>query len=187
MIETAADYIGAIPGRRRARSARTRGAGKCGSKRWRRRAPCSLARLVRTCRSAPAVWVALCDMADARGSTIVTPTRLDIAEATGIARVATISAALSALECCGWLERCHVPVDDAGCRRATLLRIVLRRTERKALCMKRSAVWSEKRSRGTERKTRHDFSYREGAASHARAFEGGTVKRVSANGSNTTP
>ena len=82
--------------------------------------------------SALAVWTALCDMADERGSSVLTPTRVQLAELTGIKRHKTISAALTTLEAAGWVDRVHVPVSEHGKRTATLLRIVLRRRGRSA-------------------------------------------------------
>ncbi len=91
----------------------------------------SLARVVSKRPSAAAVWLALCDMATARGSPVVTPTRAHLREMTG-RNEKTISAALTTLEEAGWIERFHVPVNNAGKRTATLLRIVLRHKGRSA-------------------------------------------------------
>ena len=85
----------------------------------------SLARVVSKRPSAAAVWLALCDMATARGSPVVTPTRAQLHKMTGKNKK-TVSAALTTLEEAGWIERFHVPVSKAGKRSATLLRIVLR-------------------------------------------------------------
>lgn len=70
----------------------------------------TLAALVAICPSAAIVWIALCDFAAVRRSSVVTPTRQDIADASGINRVATISRALTALVSAGWIDRCHVPI-----------------------------------------------------------------------------
>lgn len=78
------------------------------------------------------VWTALCDMADERGSSVLTPTRAHLSGLTGITRHKTISAALTTLEKAGWVDRVHVPVSEHGKRTATLLRIVLRRRGRSA-------------------------------------------------------
>jgi hypothetical protein len=87
----------------------------------------TLAELRKACGSAPTVWLALTDMATDRSSAIVTPTRQMIADATGIKKPLTISRALTALECGGWIDRAHIPVINGGIRTATLLRLVLRR------------------------------------------------------------
>ena len=93
--------------------------------------PWSLARVARACRSAPVVWLALNNLADARRSAVVTPTRANIADAGGLRSAKTVSAALTILEAAGWIERVHVPVTIGGKRAATLLRIMLRRRGRK--------------------------------------------------------
>lgn len=85
--------------------------------------PCSLAQLWRENRAAPCVYLALDSLGDGQ---VVTPTRAVLSATTGIVRLKTISAALSALETAGWIERVHVPV-GSGSERATLLRIILRR------------------------------------------------------------
>lgn len=165
MSDVKREYIGVRPGLRAVRApvlpdTRTE---KPQRKARRRRTPWTLARLVRRFRSAPAVWLALLDLADARGSKIVTPTRPELAEATGIARMKTISAALTALECAGWIERVHVPVRDGGQVTALLLRIVLRRMGQQTPHTKRHAVRGEKRPKGKGRKTPHDFPTERGA------------------------
>lgn len=87
-----------------------------------RRRPWSLARLWRTNRAALCVYCAL----ESSGKTsVTTPTRESLAKLTGIARKKSISAALTALEQAGWIERVHVPVVD-GAHRATLLRVILK-------------------------------------------------------------
>jgi hypothetical protein len=179
-IETVADYVGMIPGRRPARKpGRPQRATDKGKRR--RRTPWSLARLVRECRSAPAVWIALSDLADAHGSVSVTPTRDELACATGLSRLRTISTGLTALERGGWIDRVHVPVCVGGRQTATCLRIVLRRMGRKSTPTKPSAVWVENRPHAKGRKSTQDFfSEEEGAASRARAFEGGAASRSSA-------
>jgi hypothetical protein len=63
---------------------------KSASKRKRKKQE-SLAALVARQRSAPAVWLALCDMADERGSRVVTPTREQLRQLTGLSEK-TISA-----------------------------------------------------------------------------------------------
>jgi len=95
------------------------------------------------------VWLALTDLADARGSAVVTPTRGQLAALTGIRRHKSISQVLTTLEKAGWIDRMHVPVIVGGKRAATLLRIILRR-------------------RG--RKTPQDFPYGKGAVPAARPF-----------------
>ena len=113
-----------------------------------------LARVMRGCRSAPALGLALVGLGDARGSRLVTPTRSKISEITGIVRLPTISKALTLLDVAGWIEVEHIPKQDArGRRSATLLRIRLLRIERKTCATEQSAVSNEKRSSSKERKT----------------------------------
>ena len=85
-----------------------------------------LVRLHQAGPSAAVVWLALCELAVACGSPVATPTRPQLREMTGAA-VKTISTALTVLEKAGWIERVHVPVTVGGKRRATLLRVILRR------------------------------------------------------------
>jgi hypothetical protein len=122
--------------------------------RARRRAPWPLRRVFRECRSAPTIWLALLDLAGERA--IVTPTRAMLAAASGIKRYPTISAALTVLERAGWIERVHVPRLANSRQRATLLRIVLRRRERKTFRTGMRAVENEFRSKGKERKSFQD-------------------------------
>lgn len=133
MIERAEDYIGrrmdAPPERPERPTTNARGRRSHRG----RRAPWTAARLFRACRSAPAVWLALCELAQERGgAAVVTPTRDELAKRAGVSRLPTISAALTALERAGWIERAHVPKFENGQRCATLLRIVLRRSARKS-------------------------------------------------------
>lgn len=124
------------------------------TKRRRTAPPWPLARVVRDCRSAPAVWLALLDLGEERGSRLVTPTRDMLVKRTGIVRLPTISQALTLLDRAGWIEVEHIPKQDArGRRSATLLRVRLLRMERKTLATEQSAVSNEKRSISKERKT----------------------------------
>ena len=132
----------------------------------------TLRKVYAECRAAPVVWIALLDMATERGRAVVTPTRDVLVEATGITRLPTISAALTALESAGWIDRVHVPVYEGGRQTATTLRIIIRRRERKLCAMagktKRPrserkscataevTVANENRSKGSERKTFQD-------------------------------
>lgn len=93
-----------------------------------RRSRWTLARLSRACRFAPAVWLALQELA--RGRSTCTPTRETLAELIGIRRHKSISAGLTALEKAGWIEREHVPKFRGGRQTATLLRV-------RFLCTKR--------------------------------------------------
>ncbi len=143
----------------------------------RRRKPWTLAKVHQTCRSAPAVWVALGGLAAANGSRLVTPTREQLANATGIRRHKTISTALTALERAAWIDRTHVPVTVGGLQTATLLRIVLLgevgtapRKGRKTPQTARSAVQGAKRPKGRGRKSPQD-SLREREAPRAAVGE----------------
>ncbi|MBK9120701.1 MAG: hypothetical protein IPM18_14065 [Phycisphaerales bacterium] len=77
--------------------------------------------LHKACSAAPVVYLALLDLAGR--STVCTPTRETLSAATGIPRLKTISAALTALEKASWIRRAHVPVLVGSKRTATLLRI----------------------------------------------------------------
>ncbi|MFH0983387.1 MAG: helix-turn-helix domain-containing protein [Planctomycetota bacterium] len=102
--------------------------------------PWPLADVYRASHAAPVVWLALLDLADKRGTPVVTPTREGLAKATGIDRHKSISRALTALEQAGWIDRRHVPVGKGGRQVATLLRIVLRRRGRKTPHTGRNAL-----------------------------------------------
>lgn len=117
-------------------------------KRWAKK-PVTLASLFQRCRFAPVVWLALLELSAERGgSRIVTPTRTELAKRTGIDRFPTISAALTALEKAGWIERHHVPSFRGSRRTATLLRIELRRRERKLFATETITVENKKCSKG---------------------------------------
>jgi len=129
-----------------------------------------LAKVVRECRSAPAVWLALQDMAHERGSVLITPTRETIAVAASLKKRDTVSEALSTLEAAGWIERRHVPVFKGGRQVAVVLRIALRRIHRKTGHTVRAAVYPEKRCsrrRRIPRKTGQDFPIKERAGVNA--------------------
>lgn len=126
-----------------------------------------LAKVCRECRSAPAVWLALEDMASERGSLLVTPTRKQIAVMSGVNKLATISRALTTLEQAEWIVREHVPVHDGRVQTATLLRITLRRSARKRVHTAQVSVAPEKGCKGSARKRVRDFSLRRRAGSHA--------------------
>jgi hypothetical protein len=100
----------------------------------------------------------------ADGKPIVTPTRATIGKAAGIDRAPTISRALTALEAAGWIDRVHVPVTVGGRQTATLLRIVLRRRERKVFLTAHHPVENGKCSKGRERKVFQDSLKREGVS-----------------------
>lgn len=121
----------------------------------------TLKRVIAECRIAPAVWMALCDMADERGSIVVTPTRELLSKVTGIRRLPTLSRALTVLHNAGWLIRTLVPAGDITARK-TLIRITLCRIERKTFHTVGGAVSNEKRSTSRERKTCADSSFRRG-------------------------
>lgn len=116
----------------------------------------SLARVTKACRSAPAVWVALLDLSESRGSPVITPTRDELSRLSGISRVKTVSKSLSVLEEAGWIGRVHVPIVVGNMRQATLLRINLCRRGRKTPHTATSAVRGAKRPKGRGRKTPQD-------------------------------
>lgn len=95
-------------------------------KKAKRTNPWSLDRVVKGRLSAAAVWIALNDLAEEKGSSVVTPTRKDLSTRTGVSEK-YISKALTRLEEAGWIDRHHVPVQHDGQRTATLLRVTIRR------------------------------------------------------------
>ena len=112
-----------------------------------------LARVTKACRSAPAIWMALEQMSVERGSPVITPTRKELSELSGIPRVKTISRALTVLEDGGWISRAYVPISKGNVRCATLLRITLCRRGRKTPLTATSAVEGAKRPNSRGRKT----------------------------------
>lgn len=128
------------------------------SEQRRSKPPWTLAQVRTECSSAPTVWLALMDMAEERGSSVLTPTRQILSEATGIKKLATVSMALSALDRARWIDRVHIPSWQDG-QRTTLLRLVLRRSARKTVRTARAAVAPEKRPKGSARKTGADSYY----------------------------
>lgn len=80
-----------------------------------------LARLVEACRSAPIIWVGLCEAAAKHKRRRFGITREQLAKRSGILRLPTISSALAALERAGWIRRSHVYRGDG----VTLLRVAL--------------------------------------------------------------
>lgn len=128
--------------------------------------PWTLANLCAECWAAPTVFLALVALANRRGSVIVTPTRPDLSALTGITRLPTISAALSALHAANWIQRFLIPSMNQG-KRTRLLRIVICRNEHNALLTDIPAVTNGTRSNS---KTRHafvDFPNGKGAANAA--------------------
>lgn len=93
----------------------------------------TLRMLVVACRQAPAVYLALEDMALARESRMVTPSRDKLAEATGIDRGQTISTALTALHNAGWIRRKLIPKTEGGKRVATWINVTVVRMQQKSL------------------------------------------------------
>ncbi len=91
-----------------------------------RRRPLPLALVYQHRKAAPAVWIALCDMAREKASNFVTPTRAELAQRAGC-NEKTVSACLTTLEGAGWITRQHQPVVENSQQTATLLRIFLRR------------------------------------------------------------
>jgi hypothetical protein len=87
----------------------------------------TLRRLHRECRSAAVVYLGLCDFADESESPHVTPTREHLSKATGIERLPTISAALTALSKARWISLDHVPVTENNKQVGTVLQIKLLR------------------------------------------------------------
>ena len=120
-------------------------------------------------RAAPVVWLALQDMAGRRRSSVITPTRAELAKATGIRRHRTISTALSVLEAAGWLSRIHIPVNADGHRTATLLRLMLCRKGQKLTHTGKNSVWVKNRPKGKGQKLTQDSPTEREAATRANA------------------
>lgn len=141
----------------------------------------TLARLFRQCRAAPVVWLALSDLADETGANVVTPTRAQLATMTDIARVKTISAALTALRKAFWLEIEHVPVVENRKQVGTVLKIKLfhRRGENRPIGKGAGRIAKslhregEKRPIATGRKTPQDFPTGRGAPARPLPLPGG--------------
>ena len=130
----------------------------------RRKKQWALSKVCRACRSAPAVWLVLADLAAERRSHLVTPTRELLSRVSGVRGLKTVSKALTTLHNAGWIERIHKPVTQSGKRTATLLRIVLRRGTytqfRKGQTTTRTetpAVEGKERPKGKGQKTPQDL------------------------------
>ena len=85
----------------------------------------SMAKVYQQCRSAIIVWAALKDMADAQGSSHLTPTRTLLSNLSGIRDHDTISKALNVLAEARWIEKETLPVTEAGKVTARVYRITL--------------------------------------------------------------
>jgi len=129
----------------------------------RRRKQWAAKRIHSKCKSAIAVQWALVEMADDRGSDVVTPTRKTLSARTGIKRLNTISEALTTLTRAGWIDRDLIPV-GRGKDQKRLLRLIVRRKPRKTLLTGARAVNHEKRCNSKPRKTLLDSSKEEGVA-----------------------
>lgn len=93
----------------------------------RRKAPAPLSIMRGLKGDGPSVYLALADLAAEVGARVVTPTREQLSQLTGIKKLDAISKALTALSKARWIHRIHVPVSSGGVQIATLLRIVLLR------------------------------------------------------------
>jgi len=122
----------------------------------RHRCPWTLAKLVAECSSAPAVFLALCELAAERGSHVTTPTRAILSLRTGLS-AETISKGLTALESAGWVSREHVPVKVGNVQTATLLRIVLLRRAESFRHTKPTAVERKVSAKGRAESFRQDL------------------------------
>ena len=98
----------------------------------------TLDRLYRECRAAAVVWLALSEIANEAGSNHVTPTRELLSKRTGIRRLPTVSAALTALSQGRWAKIEHVPVTENHRQVGTVLKITLlhRRNEKRYIGQK---------------------------------------------------
>ncbi len=83
--------------------------------------------IIRSGRTAALLWLALEEIAQAKGSVYITPTRAILADLTGIERLPTISHALTVLHNAGWIEARVIPKFENGVRTASFLSIVLRK------------------------------------------------------------
>lgn len=113
----------------------------------------SLARVTKACRSAPAVWLALEQLAADKGARIVTPTRDLLCKLGGLRNVKTVTLALNTLEAAGWVDRAHFPAYRASGQRVTLLKIILRYTTQKTTRIGTPPIRPVKRSQGKTQKT----------------------------------
>src|SRR5947208_1392932 len=66
------------------------------------------------CRSAVAVWAALCDMTDAHETSHLTPTRAQLSNLSGVRDEDTVSKALGVLAEAGWITKETRPVTEGG-------------------------------------------------------------------------
>ena len=66
---------------------------------------CTLRELVRSCPSAASVWLALCKLAQDRGSFALRLSRATLSQVSGVQNPKTISKALGALETAKWVSR----------------------------------------------------------------------------------
>ena len=113
----------------------------------------SLAKITKECSSAPAVWIALEQLAAKKGTHVVTPTRDLLCKLSGLRAVKTITRALNALEAARWLDRAHFAARRANGQRVTLLKIILRYRGRKTPSIGAPSIGDEKRPQGKGRKT----------------------------------
>jgi hypothetical protein len=124
----------------------------------------SLARLHTECPAATAVWMALDEMRTAKGSAMLTPTREDIAAATGIGRLRTISTALTTLDSAGWIERHTVTRPGRAGGVVKLMRIIVSRKGQNSTHTGARSVRVKNRPISKGQNSTHDFPYGKGAA-----------------------
>ena len=125
----------------------------------------TLDRLYRECRAAAVVWLALSEIANEAGSNHVTPTREVLSKMTGIRRLQTISAALTALSKAFWAVIEHIPVVENGEQVGSVLRIKLRHRYNENRCTGRKPInrlenghrSNENRCIAVQRKSLHDL------------------------------
>jgi hypothetical protein len=129
--------------------------------------PWTLAQVNDVCRSAPAVYLALCELAG--DNNVLFPTREAIAKCAGVKKDRTVSDALGVLHEAGWIERQRVRQCKGG-RWTCALRIIIRKGRKTAL--------SERARKGrktafVDRAEKRPFTLPTEEGEHAASLRGG--------------
>ena len=113
----------------------------------------SISKVTKACRSAPAVWLALEQLAAEKGTHVVCPKRKLLCKLGGIRDVKTITLALNTLEESGWLNRGHFEAYRDDGSRVTLLKLVLLYKTQKTGAIGAPSIRPKKRIKVKTRKT----------------------------------